>query len=522
MLYPQSSYPSAPTVDSGLTPAGWESNFPAWVDGTEGQSFPEGWTAQDESQWHWHSQPRATPTYTTSLDGMDPAYFTQSADVVPMYPPSHQTLDTNFYSSSAAACHPTVYYEEQSVSQYDATGILDASSYASLGSAETFVDPCMQQALSVSPRNAWENSGSHTEALDGANMLLQFSMSAADIWDSSASQLLPSGADASSAGVQEDYWQGQAPRQMYDASYAPASYDLRASPTNGPNSFGWPRLIAEGSVSPNALTHTPSMSMPPVRYAPYFRPSAHQPPPMAPNGWRSAHFSPPSSASSSPELPGAAFFRGANPCPSSTTTTPSIHSYSLPPSPMPIAGPSVPSSSGPARVTRGTRKATNKKPTQSPRTEPFESLQWCMVLPQEVQRHERVQTRPHARPQPCPTAGTFSEDEVTEKVAVANKLRDTIPIKCDWDNCTQTVAVDDLLEHLRSAHRVPKSGRTLCKWGLGAGKEGGCDESKAPMVASGVKKHLLSSKHLAGPLPCPLCGKVFHRSDALKLHLRGR
>ncbi|KAJ6471653.1 hypothetical protein C8R47DRAFT_1077302 [Mycena vitilis] len=522
MSYPQSSYPSASTVDSDLTPAGWESGFPAWVDGTEGQSFPEGGTTQDEGQWHWHSQPSATPTYPPSLDGMDSTYLAQGVDAGLMYPPSDQILDTNSYSSSAAPCHPTVFYEEQSIGPHGAAGMLDATSYAPLGSVGTFVDPSPQQALSASPRNAWENYGGQAEALDGATMLLQFSMSAAEIGDSSPSQFLPSVADASSAGVHEDHWQGQAPPQIHDTTYAPASYDLGTSPTNGLNSFGWPSLNAEGSVSPNALTHTPSMYMQPVRYAPYFRPSAHQPHPMASNGWRDAHFSPPSSASSSPELPGT-FFRGAHPYPSSTTTSPRIHSYSLPPSPMPVGGPSVPSSSGPTRVTRRTHKATNKKSTQSPQTEPFESLQWCLVLPQEVrQLQARIQSRSPARRcrVPCPKAGTFSDAKVDQMVAVANKLRDSMPIKCDWDNCTETVAVDKLLSHLRTVHHVPSSGRALCKWGSGAGK-GRCDQSMTPMLASGLTKHILSSKHLAGPLPCPVCGKVSYRSDELGAHLRG-
>ncbi|KAJ6451112.1 hypothetical protein C8R47DRAFT_1329761 [Mycena vitilis] len=495
--YPQSSYPSALTADSDLTPAGWESDFPARVDGTaEGQSYLDGMASQDESKWH--SQPSATVTYMPSLDGMDSTYSAQPADNATMYSPSHQTLDTSSYSSSATPCHPS---EEQHVSQSDVTGILDASSYPPFDSAETFVDPNIRPQLSMSPQNAWESFDNHAQDLVNANMLLQFSMSGAD---SSASHLPPI-ADTSSVGVQPNYWQGQASPQICDMPHTPAGCNLRASLSHNPNSFG-----SESSSKA-------STSMPPVRYAPYFRPSAQQRPAMTLDSWQGAHFSPSSSASSSPEIAGPSFSPSAHPYSSSATTTPRIHSYSLPPSPMPIAGPSVP----PSRVGRRSHRAKTTNLTPFPQTEPIGPLQWCMVLPHELKQYVHVQSRPQARPPPCPAAGTFSKAEVTQKVAAATKLLHKTygPIKCDWDNCGQTVAVDKLLRHLQSEHGLPSSvERTLCKWGVGKER---CRESKTPMLAGGMMKHLFSGKHLALPLPCSLCGAVFYRSDALGDHLRG-
>jgi hypothetical protein len=130
---------------------------------------------------------------------------------------------------------------------------------------------------------------------------------------------------------------------------------------------------------------------------------------------------------------------------------------------------------------------------------------------------EERRLQPAEKREPCRSVGNLSELEITQLVKQATDERDALaeatPFPCAWGApCGKTLGLKGLVAHLRDSHGLPGKVRVCCEW----------NDCTDEIDSSSVKKHLLSSAHLAMPVHCPTCRHSFARPDALKRHLSPR
>ncbi|KAF7342765.1 hypothetical protein MSAN_01991700 [Mycena sanguinolenta] len=122
---------------------------------------------------------------------------------------------------------------------------------------------------------------------------------------------------------------------------------------------------------------------------------------------------------------------------------------------------------------------------------------------------------------PCSSVGKTANNEIHEMVKQAQAIAaqsesKTAVIQCGWDGCTERTLLNELPEHLGSAHHVELRGdkKVRCLWSHG-------EQCKSEIMGKSMRKHLLIHGRCGLGVKCPTCGRGFEAANLLECHLVG-